>query len=124
MSTSAVAENFQAAQLFFKRGDVEATFDDLGVPGIGPAAQKNLADGNEHFDGGITNAAQIVGYFLRLNGDKVKMRELLVDKCGCHGPSVDRVPSGTLAALEAKCEGFIAAEADESAPPALAGVPH
>ena len=33
-------------------------------------------------------------------------------------PSVDKVPSGTLAALEEKCAGFIAAEADESAAPA------
>ena len=118
MSTTAVAENFQATQLFFKKGDAEATFADLGVPGIGPAGQKNLVDGNENFDGGITNAAQVVGYFLRLNGDKDKMRALLVDKCGCHAPSVDKVPSGTLAALEAKCEGFIAAEADESSAPA------
>lgn len=118
MSTTAVADNFQATQLFFKKGDAEATFADLGVPGIGPAGQKNLVDGNENFDGGITNAAQVVGYFLRLNGDKDKMRALLVDKCGCHAPSVDKVPSGTLAALEAKCEGFIAAEADESSAPA------
>ena len=120
MSTSTIAANFQSTQLFFKRGDAEATFEDLPVPGIGPAGQTVLSDGNENFAGGITNAAQIVGYFLRLNGDKVKMRELLVDKCGCHGPSVDKAGSGTLAALEAKCEGFIAAEADESAPPAFA----
>jgi len=100
MSTTAVADNFQATQLFFKKGDAEATFADLGVPGIGPAGQKNLVDGNENFDGGITNAAQVVGYFLRLNGDKDKMRALLVDKCGCHAPSVDNVPSGTLAALD------------------------
>jgi hypothetical protein len=118
MSTTAVAENFQAAQLFFKKGDAEASFSDLGVPGIGEAGRKNLVDGNDNFDGGITNAAQVTGYFLRLNGDKDAMRALLVDKCGCHGPSVDKVPSGTLAALEAKCEGFIAAEADESAAPA------
>ena len=120
MSTTAVAENFQATQLFFKKGDEEASFDDLGVPGIGDAGRKNLVDGNENFDGGITNAAQVTGYFLRLNGDKDAMRALLVDKCGCHGPSVDKVPSGTLASLEAKCEGFIAPEADESAAPAEA----
>lgn len=57
-------------------------------------------------DGGITNAAQVVGYFLRLNGNTEKMKILLVDKCGCHEPSVEKMPSGTLAALEAKVEGL------------------
>ena len=116
--TTAVAENFHSTQLFFnnKSGD-EATFDDLGVPGIGKAGRENLVNGNENFDGGITNAAQVVGFFLRLNGDTDAMRALLVDKCGCHGPSVDKATSGTLAALQAKCEGFIAADADESVAP-------
>jgi len=119
--TTAVAENFLSTQLFFNKGGAEATFADLKVPGIGDAGQKNLVEGNENFEGGITNAAQVVGYYLRLNGDADAMRALLVDKCGCHGPSVDREGSaGTLGALQAKCEGFIAAEADESSAPAEA----
>lgn len=116
MTTTAVAENFQSTQLFFATEAGEASFDDLGVPGIGDAGKKNLLDGNENFDGGITNAAQVTGYFLRLNGDRDAMRALLVDKCGCHAASVDKETSGTLDSLALKCEGFISPEADESAP--------
>jgi len=120
--TTAVAENFQATQLFFNTGPAdemaEATFSDLAVPGIGAAGQKALEEGNDTFDGGITNAAQIVGYYLRLNGDDEAMRGLLVDKCGCHGPSVTKDVSGTLASLRKKCEPFVMPEVDASAPPA------
>jgi len=115
MTTTQVAENFLGTQLFFTKEGEEATFEHLGVPGIGPAGCKNLVDGNENFDGGVTNAAQVMGYFLRLNGDTDAMKALLVDKCGCHKPSVEKAESGTLAALQAKCEGFISAEASESA---------
>ena len=46
--TTAVAENFQATQLFFNTGPAdemaEATFSDLAVPGIGAAGQKALEE--------------------------------------------------------------------------------
>lgn len=129
MSTTQVNAAFQETQLRF--GD---TFADLSVPGIGEKGTAKLVAGNETskieggFAGGITNAAQVVGYFLRLNGDAEKMRELLVDKCGCHAPSVDPAPGtklalkngGTLAALSLKCEGCIAPEVDTSSAPVTA----
>ena len=68
-------------------------------------------------------AARLVGKAVRevYRNDGDAMRALLVDKCGCHGPSFDREgTAGTLGALQAKCEGFIAAEADESSAPAEA----
>ena len=61
MTTTAVAENFQSTQLFFTKDGEDATFAHLGVPGIGPAGCKTLVEGNENFDGGVTNAAQAVG---------------------------------------------------------------
>jgi len=118
MTTTAVAAAFLETQLSFTRdgGEEEMTFEDLPVPGIGPAGRKALCEGNgEAFDGGITNAAQVVGYYLRLNGNDADMEALLVDKCGCHRPSVVQETSGTLAALREKCEGaFVRPTADDS----------
>ena len=123
MSTTQVNATFQETQLQFG-----VTFAELAVPGIGDEGVSKLVAGDATskmqggFAGGITNAAQVVGYYLRLNGDCEKMRALLVDKCGCHAPSVDPKPGtqlalkngGTLAALALKCEGFIAPEVDTS----------
>lgn len=122
MSTTQVAANFLSTQLSFttEDGTTEQTFADLPVPGIGDAGRKILSEGNADlgFDGGITNAAQVVGWYMRVNGDDEKMRELLVDKCGCHGPSVSKEGSGTLATLKEKCSGFIMEDVDATAAPA------
>ena len=111
-----VEANFQATQLFFKHGDEEATFADLPLPGIGASGREALSGGNASFDGGISNAAQVVGYFMRLNGDVDAMRALLVDKCGCDGPAVDKY---TLPALQTKCEAFVSPTVDTLTSPRL-----
>jgi len=121
MTTTAVAANFLSTQLSFTAEDgSEQTFEDLPVPGIGDAGRKSLSEGNEDlgFEGGITNAAQVVGWYMRVNGDDEEMRKLLVDKCGCHGPSVSKEGAGTLATLKEKCSGFIMETVDEAAAPA------
>jgi hypothetical protein len=99
MTTTAVAANFLSTQLSFtKEGGEEMTFEDLPVPGIGEAGRRSLCEGNGgSFDGGITNAAQVVGWYLRMGGEEEQMRALLVDKCGCHGPSVTKEGSGEFA---------------------------
>ena len=105
--TTQVNARFQQTQMQFG-----ATFADLPVPGIGKSGRDKLVVGNETskaakqcgFAGGITNAAQVVGYFLRLNGDRERMRQVLVDQCGCYAPSVDK---DTLDALAEKCASFV-----------------
>merc|ERR1719311_757762 len=77
---------------------------DNPMPGIGQSGQAAL----QKF--GITNSAQLVGHYLRLNGDDQLMERFLVAECGCHGPSVCRDGVGTLAALRDKCAGFVASE--------------
>jgi|EP01047_Picozoa_sp_COSAG01_P053832 hypothetical protein len=119
MTTTAVAANFLSTQLAFTKevdGEKEEmTFEDLPVPGIGDAGRKALIDGTEDgdFAGGISNAAQVVGWYLRHNGDTAAMGAMLVDQCGCHGPSVNKEGSGTLAALREKCAGFVMDAPDE-----------
>jgi hypothetical protein len=99
MTATAVAANFLSTQLSFtQEGGEEMTFEDLPVPGIGEAGRRSLCEGNGgSFDGGITNAAQVVGWYLRMGGEEEQMRALLVDKCGCHGPSVTKEGSGEFA---------------------------
>eukprot|EP01049_Picozoa_sp_SAG25_P015188 SAG25_NODE_2984_length_1281_cov_1.046531_1_plen_217_part_01 len=98
---TAVAANFLSTQLAFTKevdGEKEEmTFEDLPVPGIGDAGRKALIDGTEDgdFAGGICNAAQVVGWYLRHNGDTAAMGAMLVDQCSCHGPSVNKEGSGT-----------------------------
>ena len=38
---------------------------------------------------------QVVGWYLRLGGDRDLMRTLLVDVIGCHASSVDKMRNGT-----------------------------
>ena len=69
------------------------------LPGIGVVGEQKLRDGpggatTGPFKGGITNAAQVVGWYMRLGGNRAAMRELLVDVCGCHGPSIDKKVNG------------------------------
>ena len=69
------------------------------LPGIGKMGEQKLRDGpggatTGPFKGGITNAAQVVGWYMRLGGNRAAMRELLVDVCGCHGPSIDKAVNG------------------------------
>jgi hypothetical protein len=53
------------------------------------------------------------------NGDRAKFGTFLVDECGCHGPSVNKEGSGTIAAVVEKCGSFVLPEADPgSAAPA------
>ena len=118
-----VNARFQETQMQFG-----ATFADLPVPGIGKSGRVKLVVGNETskatkqggFAGGITNAAQVVGYFLRLNGDRERMRQILVDQCGCYAPSVDK---DTLDALAEKCASFVLPDIDTTSAPsgAVAG---
>jgi len=124
MTTTAVAANFLSTQLAFTKEAADGTredmtFDDLPVPGIGPAGREKLTNGNlgdgGDFEGGISNAAQVVGWYLRQNGDDAAMGSMLVDTCGCHGPSVHKEGSGTLAALREKCAGFVMEAPDEVA---------
>eukprot|EP01045_Picozoa_sp_COSAG04_P018123 COSAG04_NODE_1654_length_6046_cov_3.412813_1_plen_273_part_10 len=108
---------FQQARLAFGQG-----WEDVHVPGVGAAGEQALQEGRAGggFGGGVTSAAQIVGYYLRFNGDEERMRELLVDQCGCDAAEVGR---STLPELRRKCEGFVAPQADTSEPaaPAAAG---
>ena len=112
MTTTKVNATFQQTQLQFG-----ATFADLPVPGIGDSGRDKLVGGNETpkseggFAGGITNAAQVVGYYLRLNGDRERMRQVLVDHCGCHAHSITKA-GGTLDALAEKCAPFVLPEID------------
>lgn len=91
---------------FTTDGENETVFSDNPVPGIGDAGRAAL---ETH---GITNAPQVVGWYLRLNGDDEKMTEFLVDVCGCHKPSVTKEVSGTIAVLRQKAEQFVLAEPD------------
>ena len=73
MSTTNVAAAFHVKQLAFTTDsiDTELTFADNAVPGIGKAGQAAL-EGE-----GISNAAQVVGWFLRVNGDRERFGEFL-----------------------------------------------
>eukprot|EP01052_Picozoa_sp_SAG31_P004005 SAG31_NODE_161_length_21899_cov_16.832844_5_plen_153_part_00 len=107
MSTTQVAAKFLETQLAFTTdGENETKFGDNPVPGIGDAGRAALEER------GITNAPQVVGWYLRLNGDDEKMEEFLVDVCGCHRPSVTKEVSGTLAVLRQKAEQFVLDEPD------------
>ena len=86
--------------------DQETTFADNPVPGIGDKGREALEAE------GISNAAQVTGWYLRLNGNDEAMCEFLVDKCGCHGPSVKKDGSGTLSVLREKCGQFVLEEPD------------
>jgi hypothetical protein len=85
MTTTQVAKSFITTQLYFEtEPGVEATWDDLPVPGIGPDKGQ---PGLDKF--GITNAAQIVGYFLQAaKGDEKAMADFLIT----HGCSTQHVP--------------------------------
>ena len=71
--------------------DQDTTFADNPVPGIGDRGRQALEDGP-----GASNATQVVGWYLRLNGDDEAMAEFLIDKCGCHGPSVQTAEAAVL----------------------------
>lgn len=106
MSTTQVAAKFLESQLAFTTdGENETVFSDNPVPGIGDVGRANLEEC------AITNAAQVVGWYLRLNGDDEKMEDFLV-KNGCHKPSVVKEGSGTLAVLRQKAEQFVLPEPD------------
>ena len=121
MTTTKVNATFQQTQLQFG-----ATFADLPVPGIGDSGRDKLVGGNETpkseggFAGGITNAAQVVGYYLRLNGDRERMQQVLVDQCGCHAHSITKA-GGTLDALAEKCATFVLPEIDTTPAASRAG---
>ena len=96
---------FQQARLAFGQG-----WEDVHAPGVGAAGEQALQEGRAGgFGGGVTSAAQLVGYYLRFNGDEERMRELLVDQCGCDAAEVAR---STLPELRRKCEGFVAPQED------------
>jgi hypothetical protein len=110
MTTTQVAKSFITTQLYFEtEPGVEATWDDLPVPGIGPDKGQ---PGLDKF--GITNAAQIVGYFLQAaKGDEKAMADFLIT----HGCSTQHVKNSTVPSLRIKCEGFVSETVDDSAPP-------
>jgi hypothetical protein len=110
MTTTQVAKSFITTQLYFEtEPGVEATWDDLPVPGIGP--DKGQPGLNKF---GITNAAQIVGYFLQAaKGDEKVMADFLIS----HGCSAQHVKNSTVPSLRIKCEGFVSETVDDSAPP-------
>ena len=121
MSTTQVATAFLSSQLAFEVEEGhETTFADNPVPGIGGKGREALEAE------GITNAAQVTGYYLRVNGDDEKMCAFLVDRIGCHGPSVKKDGSGTLSALREKCGEFVLEEPDAvgAAAPDAAGTTH
>ena len=113
--TTQVAENFLAKQLSFS----DKSFEDNPVPGIG---EKGRAKMNENK---ITNAAQVMGIYLLLDGNDDKMYEILVTNCECHGPSVkkDFEHGGTLAVLREKCKNFIKGPANGGLETLTSGVP-
>lgn len=124
--TTVVAAKFLETQLRFTEASGEdSSFKHLPMPGIGAAGQRCLLEGNPSttFDGGVTNAAQVVGWYMRLGGDAEQARRLLVDTCGCHAPSITKPINGTLAALREKCSGFVmdGTPAPAPAPAAAAG---
>ena len=105
-----VAAKFLETQLHFTEAD--SSFSDMHVPGIGAAGQRRLRDANpgSGIGGGITNAAQVVGWFMRLGGDAERTRTLLVDKCGCHAPFVTKPVGGELReCMNAVCSSYTAA---------------
>jgi hypothetical protein len=110
MSTTKVAAAFHVKQLAFTTADsidTELTFADNAVPGIGKAGQAAL-EGE-----GISNAAQVVGWFLRVNGDRERFGEFLVEN-GCHASSVHRAEVGTVATVADKCSTFVLENADDA----------
>ena len=106
-----VAARFMQKQLAFtKDGHAETEWKDNPVPGIGDKGQQAL---EEH---GVSNAAVLVGWYLRLNGDRERMAEFLVDSCGCHRHSVVGMKSNTLDVLREKCRQFVLDAPDSSSP--------
>ena len=124
--TTVVAAKFLETQLHFTEASGEnSSFKHLPMPGIGAAGQRRLLEGNPSttFDGGVTNAAQVVGWYMRLGGDAEQARRLLVDTCGCHAPSITKPINGTLAALREKCSGFVMDGAPGAPAPAAGAAP-
>ena len=108
MPNTIVAAGFHEKQLAFTTvGKAETTFADFAVPGIGQAGRAALQAE------GISNAAQVVGWFLRVNGDRERFGEFLIEN-GCHAASVNRAEVGTVATVAEKCMSYVLEEADDA----------
>ena len=119
MPNTIVAAGFHEKQLAFTTvGKAETTFADFAVPGIGQAGRAALQAE------GISNAAQVVGWFLRVNGDRARFGEFLIEN-GCHATSVNRAEVGTVATVADKCSTFVLEHTDgenAAGAPAVVGV--
>ena len=115
MPNTIVAAGFHEKNLAFTTdGKAETTFADFAVPGIGKAGRAALQAK------GISNAAQVVGWFLRVNGDRERFGELLIEN-GCDAGWVNRAGVGTVAAVAEKCSSYVLEEPD--GPVAATGQP-
>jgi hypothetical protein len=90
--TTQVARNFEAKQPSFAD-----TFDSNPVPGLGAVGRERLINSGYH----ITNAAQLVGHFMILNGDEEMFLGFLTgEECGVqarHAQTVLRAISDKVA---------------------------
>ena len=121
-AANASIQRWLAQPLFFTNAvGKAATWSDHPVPGIGTTAQGALTRGaygvdctTQTFAGGVTNAAQLVGHYLLMNGDPERMHCLLVERCGIDEDTVVKL---TVPALHARCKFLVDASKGELVPP-------